>query len=233
MHNMKENKTKNSPSYKGGVDSIFDVYRNGRRGGYFLLLLPIVLLTSCSSKTFDTEEALWEYVKDKNNGYIHHKTVKGVAYSLMYRPTDVLVNQELSDKYNNRIVDSLRKKYKEYMYFNLSMSKNNKELLSNVAGNKNQFGSMVNELAFGMEQKVHVYTPKKDTLAMLDFIYPRMYGMSNATTIMFVYPRDEKYLKDEYINLTVQDLGFYTGDVTFKIPTEALKNEPELKFEVK
>ena len=46
---------------------------------------------------------------------------------------------------------------------------------------------MVNQLAFGMREKVHVYTQKKDTLEMLDYNYPRMYGMSPTTDILLIY----------------------------------------------
>jgi len=171
-----------------------------------------------------------DFIKDETNGYTQHKTINGVDYNLMYRPTDALVNQELGDSINTEKVKLLRKKYNKYMYFNLSMSKSSKELLSSKPKNRSEFGAMVNQLAFNMNEKVHVYTPNKDTLEMVDFVYPRMYGMSRATTIMFVFPRDEKYLKEEYLNFTIQDLGFYTGDVKFKIPTDKLLNEPTISF---
>ena len=165
----------------------------------------------------------------------------------MYRPTDLLVKQELGDKVTERgslslstplktgLVEvsrseELRKKYNKYLYFNLSMSINNQELLSVAPKNRNEFGVMVNQLAFGMGEKVHLYTQSKDTLELADFIYPRMYGMSKATTIMFVYPRDKDALKDEYLNFTIEDLGLYTGEVKFKIDTEKIKNEPQLKL---
>lgn len=45
------------------------------------------------------------------------------------------------------------------------MSKNNQELLNGVARDKSKFGQMVNDLAFGMEEKGHLYTPEKDTLS--------------------------------------------------------------------
>jgi len=89
---------------------------------------------------------------------------------------------------------------------------------------------MVNELAFGMEQKVHFYTPKKDTIAMADYIYPRMYGMSGTTTLLLVYPREKKVTNKAFMTLTIEDLGFYTGEVKFKIPTKIINNEPKLKF---
>lgn len=195
--------------------------------GFLFLLL--ILLVSCDQKTFDTEEEMWTYLKDESNGYMQKKNVSGYDFSLLYRPTDLLVKQEL-DSVSNEKIKVLRDKYSQYMYINLSMSKNNKELLSTAPKNRNEFGAMVNQLAFGMNEMVHLYTSKKDTIEMLDFIYPRMYGMSNSTSIMFVFPRDKKYLDEEYLNFTVEDLGLFTGEVKFKIPIKKIYKEPILNF---
>ena len=194
-----------------------------------LSLLLALIITSCT-KTFDTQEEMNDYVKDEDNGYNYKKTIVGVDYVLQYRPTDLLVKQELGDKADASQVDKLRQKYGKYLYFNLSMSKNNQELLNGVARDKAKFGQMVNDLAFGMEEKVHVYTPEKDTLAMADFIYPRMYGMSNATSILIVYPRDDKYLNQDHLNFVIQDLGLDTGDIKFKLNIKAIQKEPQLQF---
>jgi hypothetical protein len=110
------------------------------------------------------------------------------------------------------------------------MSKNNQELLSAIPKNQNEFGAMVNQLSFGMNEKVHLFTQTKDTIELADFIYPRMYGMGKTTTIMFVYPRETDQLKEEDLNFTIEDLGLYTGEVKFKIDTEKINNEPELQF---
>ena len=194
-----------------------------------LPFLLLILISSCT-KTFDTAEEMNAYIKDVDNGYSYKKAVAGVDYVLQYRPTDLLVQQELGHTNDSLKVEKLRKHYGQYLYFNLSMSKNNQELLNGVAHDKGKFGQMVNELAFGMEEKLHVYSPTKDTLAMVDFIYPRMYGMSNSTSIMIVYPRDPEYLKEEYLNFVVEDLGLDTGDIKFKLNTKALTNEPQLLF---
>lgn len=193
--------------------------------------MGILFLTSCSNNTFNSSEELVAYIQEPDNGYHYTKTINGVDFSLLYKPTDLLVNQELGEEVVDNKINSLRTKYGEYMYFTVSMSKNNNELLSNVAGDKQKFGAMVNQLAFGMEQKVHLYTPKKDTIALADYIYPRMYGMSGATTMLFVYPREGKVTTSEFMTLTIEDLGFYTGEVKFKIPSKVFKNEPKLKFE--
>ncbi len=205
-----------------------------KTGIYLMLLL---VLSGCNQKAFDNETAFLDYIKDEANGYTQHKTVNGVDYTLTYRPTDLLVKQELGDVVTEQGSlsgvemsrrDELRNKYNKYMYFNLSMSINNQELLSSAPKNRNEFGAMVNQLAFGMNEKVHMFTQSKDTLEMADFIYPRMYGMSRETTIMFVYPRDKKALKEEYINFTIEDLGLYTGEVKFKILNKNIINEPIL-----
>lgn len=192
----------------------------------FLLLL---LISSCT-KTFETQEEMNDYIQNEDNGYNYKKTVADVDYVLQYRPTDLLVKQELGDDTNPAKVEKFRKHYGKYMYFNLSMSKNNQELLNGLAQDKAKFGQMVNELAFGMEEKLHLYSPTKDTLTLSDFIYPRMYGMSNSTSIMIVYPRDTKYINQEYLNFVIEDLGLETGDIKFKLDTKALKKEPKLSF---
>ena len=195
-----------------------------------LILFLVVFIISCSNKTFDTKEELWNYLKDKDNGYLTEKNVNGYNFSLLYKPTDLLIDQELGDDKSKENIKGLREKYGQYMYFTLSMSRDNKELLSTTPKNRQEFGAMVNQLAFGMGEKVHLYTQKKDTLEMLDYNYPRMYGMSQSTTMLFVYPRDKKYLKEEILNFTIEDLGTYTGEVKFRIETEKIKKEPNLKL---
>jgi hypothetical protein len=195
---------------------------------FFGILFAVISLTSCGGKTFHDKDAFLTYLRDESNGYLKHKTVHGVDYSLMYRPTDLLVLQELPEKPSQKQIEALRKKYGKYLYFNLSMSKNEKELLSVAPNNMNEFAGMVNTLSFGMREKVHLYNSSKDTLEMTDFVYPRMYGMSKTTTIMFVFPRDEEKLKGDYLNFSIQDMGLLTGEVNFKIPLDNIKNEPTI-----
>ena len=198
-----------------------------KTGIYILLFFATV---SCSQKTFESEEAMWIYLKDPSNGYLQQKTINSIHFSIVQRPTDLLVKQELGDGINTDEIKLLREKYSKYIYFMLSMSKNNQELLSTTPKNRNEFGAMVNQLAFGMEEKVHLYTQQKDTIALADFIYPRMYGMGNATTIMFVFPRNKEQLNGDYLNFTIEDINIYTGEVKFKIPIENFKKEPKLSF---
>lgn len=196
----------------------------------FWAMLTLLLISSCGRAEFESSEKLLSYLQDENNGYLYTKKINNVAYTLMYRPADLLVQQELGEEYEQKSIDSLRKKYGSYMYFNVSMSVNNQELLTGLAQDKNRFGAMVNQLAFGMGDKVHLFNERKDTLALADYVYPRMYGMSGNTSMMFVYPKDEKVFIGETLTLTIEDLGFSTGEVKFKIPVDKILNEPGLKL---
>ncbi|MGJ8733391.1 MAG: hypothetical protein ACSHW4_09595 [Cellulophaga sp.] len=171
-----------------------------------------------------------QYINNEDNSFKQEKTINGVDYSLLYKPTDIMVHQELVENYTKEEVNLLREKYNKYMYFTLSMAKNNQELLTSKVGSKEFFGAMVNQLSFGMGDKVHLITDTRDSIPLADYVYPRMYGMGGSTTILFVYPRDKKVMKSDYLNFTIEDLGFGTGEVGFKLKTRAIKNEPTLKF---
>lgn len=200
----------------------------GTRSSYIVFLF--FFLVSCGSETFDTPEEMEKFINEKDNGFKQTKIINGVEYTLQYKPTDLMVKQEAGGKATDVEFKRLRERYNKYLYFTLSMAMNDKELLSNVVRDKAKFGQMVTDLAFGMEEKVHFFTKQNDTLAMTDFIYPRMYGMTNDTSLLIVYPREEKYLKEDYINFTIEDLGLNTGEVRFKIETKLLFNEPQLQF---
>ena len=194
-----------------------------------LLSISLLLLVSCQSKTFDTKQELLEYIKDPDNGYYQTKTINGVTFSLLYKPTDLLVSQEISDNPTRKEIDSLRGIYGKYAYYNLSMSKNNKELLSHKAGNRQDFGKLVNTLAFDLERNIFLLNQKKDTIHLSDYIYPRKYGMTNSTSLLLAYSKKE-IDASEQINFLIKDLGFNTGDIKFKHTGKIIKIQPEISF---
>lgn len=197
---------------------------------FLLTILLSVVLSSCGSKTFENEADLWAYIKDPDNGYLQEKTVNGVHFSLLYKPTDLMVAQEIRNTNGNaQIIDSLRGKYGQYTYFNLTMSRGNQELLNSVAGDRNKFGSMANRLLFGMKTYIHLYSNSRDTIKMIDYVYPRMYGLSKNTSLLLVYPKEEIEGSQE-INMSIKDLGFGTGDISFKYDQSLLKKNPHINF---
>lgn len=199
-----------------------------------IVVLIIVLVYSCNHISFENQTEMMNYLKDQSNGFVQHKTINKVDFNLMYRPTDLMVNQEVrSNNFKSKkIVDSLRDKYSNYIYFNLSISKNNKELLSVIPRNTNEFSVLSNKLSFDMGDNVFLYTKEKDTLEMIDYIYPKMYGASNSTKMLFVFDRNDLKLNKQDLNFSIKDFGLGTGEVNFKIDYSILNNEPKLVFKL-
>lgn len=196
-----------------------------------LLILVGFVLTGCQQRSFKTEEELWEFVNDPNNELAFNKVIGEANYKLTYRPTDIMVSQELGSLENTeQRVDSLKRKYGKYLYFNLNMSFKNSEVLNNKVGNRLAFSSMVNQLAFDMGDKIHLISQRRDTIPMADYVYPRMYGMGNTTNLLLVYPRSQALLEGKYFHFRIQDIGLGVGEVGFKIPTKPFRNEPKIQF---
>lgn len=186
------------------------------------------LLISCGPKTFDKKKDLWAYIQNTDNGYIQTQNIRNLTYTLMYKPADLIVSQFL-DSVSESKVNNLRTKYEKYMYFNLSIAKDGRALLSDSRDRK-QFGRMVQQLSFGMDSKICLHTSAKDTIPMIDYTAPRMYGMAPATQILLVYAKIEETYDSDYLFLNIEDFGLMSGDVTFKIPTKPIKQQPQLNF---
>lgn len=195
-----------------------------------LSLLSVILLSACSHRKFKTQQEVWDFVRNEDNNLTQKKQVNGIEYTFTYKPTDLLILQELGQNKPSEIaLQNIRNKYDDHVYFDLSMSKNGRELLTNVVGSSRQFGSLVNKLAFGLEEQVYLYTEKRDTIPLLDHIYPRMYGITKKTSVLLVYPREE-IQNSESLTLVVNDLGFNTGEVKLKIPYQSILQEPTIDF---
>lgn len=195
----------------------------------FMYLILILSLLSCQGKRFESEEDLVDYLKTHKSYYMV-KTIKGVEFKLNYRPTDLMVLQELGTKTNKKTIDSLRENYSKYVYFLLTMSVEEEDLLQRLPANRNQYGALINELAFGMREKVNLIS-KNDTLDLLDYIYPRMYGLTKNTSLLFVFRRENIYEKNDYFQFVIKDFGLQTGSVKFKLKTNDIIDEPGLNFE--
>lgn len=197
---------------------------------YATCMLLALMISSCGSKNFNAKEDMLAYLNDVDSGYHFQKSVNGIDYSLMYKPTDLMVLQFIENEHHSLEIERLRKRYADYLYFNLSMGFQERELLSQNLGSRQEFGAMVNQLSFGMANKVNLIGQQRDTIPLLDYVSPRMYGMGQSTEMLLVYERNPKILQQEYLLLIIKDLGFGTGEVTFKIETNKIINQPKLIF---
>ena len=185
----------------------------------------IGLLLGCQSLP-QTPEELATYARDPEHGLVQEKQVGGIHMQVQYRPTDLLINQELQDDRSAERVVALRKKYDRYAYFILSFSRDGKSPLYQQA-NHGRFSETLQNLAFRMDQFAQVITAQQDTVLLLDSAFPRLYGHGSSTPVMLVFDRTK--LPDRgKIRLSVADVGLGTGRQEFVFDASKLRHAPQV-----
>lgn len=196
----------------------------------FVGIALAICFSSCNKKSFDDEEEMLIYLKNPDNGYYQYKNINGITLSIMYRPTDLLVSQEIEESINSTLIDSLKIKWRKYLYFNLSFSIKGKDITTVIPRNKNEYSELIGRLGFDMDRNVFLLTSRKDTISVLSYQYPRMFGLSNATTMIFAFPRTDKIKSSKTVDFIIKDFGLNTGEIKFQFSTFKLNEEPRIKF---
>lgn len=182
-----------------------------------LYLLIISCFLSCNLRSDKNHAEILKEVNDEKNGFTQTKEINGVKLSLTYRPTELMVSQELEQQGDVIISrDSLMNKYKNNLYFILSYSKNDNEILSSISESRQKFNEVQNILTFGMREKVALVNNKKDTIPLLDYNFPRTYGMARSTSLLFIFKKEENFNDSNTVTFYVKDIGLGIGDVKFK-----------------
>ncbi|WKN45337.1 hypothetical protein [Tunicatimonas pelagia] len=185
-------------------------------------------LYGCYSPTYLSEAELQRYVRDADHGLRQKKQANELQITLQYRPTDLLVAQELNGSTSSAKVDSLRQKYGQYAYFVLSLSADKQDALYRSA-NYARFSEQLQTLAFRMGKYTQLVTSEEDTIPVSDFVFPRLYGYGSSTDVLFAFAREE-LAEDAWVQFDLQEFGMGTGSQKFRFRTEDWKKTPQIQF---
>lgn len=185
------------------------------------LILFFLIIISCKKELPDEEKDIIEFIKNEENGFSQYKEINGVKLSVIFRPAKLMVLQESNNCKNQKDVDALKKKYSKSLCFIIGYSKNNQELLSAISESRDKFNFIQNKLTFEMKDYVSLLSGK-DTIPLLDFNFPRTYGMSKSTNIVFVFDKNKLSKRYTDTNFNIKDIGLGIGDVNFKFNTSLL-----------
>ena len=159
-----------------------------------------------------------------------------IDVEVIYRPTDLIVMQELhgkmvSEETSNEI-NELAHRYGEYHYFVLSYSMGGREALYAGSQDYGQFSENLQKLAFRMQEYLYMTTDRRDTVQLADFYYPRMHGMGTATQLLLVFSK-EAAGDSEVLKLHIKDVGFGTGRMHFNFDVQDIRKVPRIEQLVK
>lgn len=194
---------------------------------FFIFLAS--LLFSCNSKC--TPQELSEYIQEEHNGLIKVKKLGDTEVELIYKPSDFLVKQELSGKESLTEKDILKAKenYNKGLYFTLNLSKKGQELEVGALQSPQEFSKRVQQLSFGMRERIHIKTLENDSIPLLDYIYPRMYGMTGKSTMLLVFDRAQA-TKGNWFDVYINGYDLGIGINKFRFQVKDIQQTPELDF---
>ncbi|WP_019037751.1 hypothetical protein [Psychroflexus tropicus] len=201
---------------------------------FIIVLFLINLIISCSfetNKTFNDKVDYSRFINDKENGYSSEREINGIKFRVLLKPRDLMALQEFDyGGLDNSEFSKLKKKYDKHIYIGLNLSHENKELLSSIPNTKAQYASLNRRLLFEMNKYVYLYNSSNDTLQFVDYLYPKMYGLSHSTSLLFVFKKDYNRLDDDYLFFSVKDIGLNVGELRFKIDTKKILNPHEFNL---
>jgi len=191
----------------------------------FILAL---FLSACQSSELSPEK-FKEYASDPENGFVQVATLGTTKVELAYRPSALLALQELegTDSIAQAAWDAAFMRYNAYLYFNLSLSDNGKEILYSPRNYAN-YSELLKTLSFRVGEFVSAKANDKE-IALMDFYFQPTFGMGSSNTILLVF--DKKELGEaEELEINIKDFGVGTGDQSFIYNTSELENIPTIKL---
>jgi hypothetical protein len=164
-------------------------------------------------------------VYDTDNGLSKIIEAGDIEIRVTYRPTDLLVLQELghSNNVDTELVDQLRRKYSPRYYFVVSFSRSNNEIL---AGSAN-FSELLQTISFRMHDVISLRTSSNHAIPLADFVYNRTFGLSNSTDLLCVFEKSE-IINSDWIDVDIEEFGLGIGKRSIRFDVSKMEEAPKL-----
>lgn len=196
------------------------------RSLYFTIPALLIVMAGCTPDPLTVEEYS-TYIADEDHGLRKSVTSGGATVSVSYRPTDLLVKQNLTGHASPEAIEERRKQYGPYLYFVLAISSGNHETLHETNGD--DYSGLLQTLSFHMNEFITLTTSAGDTIPVGDFMLNRTYGMSASTDVLVVFNGDKTKGK-EWIEFNLNEFGLDIGNQRFRFEMKDLDESPALRF---
>ena len=194
----------------------------------FLAISFFSTLLACT-KTELPEAGLYEFLKDQSNHLIHTTMIEPFGVSLMYKPSELVASQEITKQSLQSEIDSLDAKYNQYVYFVLNYSYKDGDLLSAFNADRGKYSELVNQLSFGLRNKISIVTDKSKKISLADSVYSRHYGLGAGSQVILAFKREDIFKQSiEAFKVKIKDIGIGIGQVSFNVKIDDIKDCPKL-----
>lgn len=174
-----------------------------------------------------SEDELLAYLRNPDNGLKKDIVMNGIQMSVMYRPADFLVAQEMAAGVTDIV--KLEQKYRGNNYFLMSLSADGKEAIQAATMPHYQYSELLQTVSFRLGEFIHMTTSKRDTIPLQDFVYASTFGMGTSNDVLMAFEKDT--VNDlEWIQINVGEFGLGLGRQTLRFEQDDIEALPKLKM---
>lgn len=190
---------------------------------YFISIL--FLAVACQPSEIEPDDVA-SFILDESNGLTKKEFVGNIELSVTFKPVDLIILQDLDGARSNRNqVDSIRKKYSRYIYFNLNLSRGGKEISYDANG---EVSDLIRTMAFDMGAHVSLTTDQHDIIPVNDFILNRTFGLSHSTDLLFAF--DKEQIAGNWIQFNLKEFGLGIGNQKFRFSMTDIESMPKVNL---
>lgn len=186
----------------------------------------LVLTVGCSNEKFISLNELSKYPLDESNGLYKKIERNGVIIEVIYKPTDLILAQEIDDAgYSKNQIDSIKKKLDHFHYFTIRLSRNGKEMTNTFVSDPEKLQQAADYLSFRIGSDLKLIHGN-DTIPTTDFMHMRTFSASSTSDVLAAY----KYsinLKGN-VSILFDDNFFNTGVNRFDFRASDIGSIPSL-----
>jgi hypothetical protein len=198
-----------------------------KRSISFLTLL-FIFTVSCAPPYLTVDE-LKNYILVSDHGLKKEVLIDDYKVRVTFRPTDLLIAQEVESLPHPTQVTRLRNKYGSHYYFVLSLSKSEREAIQAGVMPHEEFSELLQIISFRMGAYVNMTTARQDTIPLADFAYSRTFGMGASNDILLVFNK-KKITDQQWVQINLAEFGLGLGRQSLRFNCKDLDGIPEIDF---
>jgi len=172
------------------------------------------------------------YLADPDHGLTHTTEANGTTVTCTYRPTDLLVQQDLANlpAATAAICDSLARAYAGKTYCTLTLAHDGSEVENQFVNNPTTYQQALTYLNTGIAADAFLATTPQDSVPAAASMYVRQFGTTGHSTLLLVFDTHQLTpQKGFHLTLRGQRLGL--GTLRFSFAGPDLAALPSLKFD--
>jgi len=193
-----------------------------------LIVFALLSIFACQEQKIVSEQELKDYILDPEHGLRKQKEKNGIDIEVIYRPTDLIIAQQLGGVTDVKERGSIIRNFDTLSYFVIKLSRKGQEVENAYVSDNEKFVRVTNYLSSSIASNIYIVL-EKDTLHALDAVYARMYGAASATSVMAVFNTDVRK-KNGTLKFFLDDTELDLGQIEFEFDIKDIKKTPTLNL---